>query len=277
MPLGGAADRVSMAVGNAMLGNPADAAGLEITLVGPSLVATRRVGAVVAGTPFQLSSSRQVLGGHKTFTLEPGEELHIGGTPRGARAYLCVVGGFQTPAILDSRSALAPAASGDELPCAESTAASHFIRPDFLAEVMPTQHPLRIVAGPQADWFPFTLDSAGPWTVSPASNRMGLRLTGPTLTVPPRELISEPVCPGAIQVTQDGQLIILGVDGQTIGGYPKVAQVIGADLDRLGQLRQGDQVSFETVPLQRAEELFRARAESLRLLCARIRLAAEAF
>jgi biotin-dependent carboxylase-like uncharacterized protein len=277
VPVGGAADRVSMAVGNAIVGNPMYAAALEITLVGPSLIALQRVGAVVAGAPFQLNSSRQELLGHKSFTLEPGEELHIGGTPHGARAYLCVVGGFLTPWILDSRSALSPAAKGDELPCAESSAVHHFVRPDFFGEVMPTLQALRIVAGPQADWFTFTLDRTGPWTVSPASNRMGLRLSGPALPVPPRALVSEPVCPGAIQVTPDGQLIVLGVDGQTIGGYPKVAQVIGADLDRVGQLRQGDLVSFETVPLERAESIYRAHVQQLRLLCERIRLAGEAF
>jgi allophanate hydrolase subunit 2 len=95
--------------------------------------------------------------------------------------------------------------------------------------------------------------------------------------VPARELVSEPVAPGAIQVTQDGQLIILGVDGQTIGGYPKVAQVISADLDLVGQLRPGDQVIFEIVTLERAEAISRARAQTLGQLCQRIRLAAQAF
>ena len=106
---------------------------------------------------------------------------------------------------------------------------------------------------------------------------MGLRLTGPALSALPRELISEPVCPGAIQVTQEGQPIILGIDGQTIGGYPKVAQVISADLDLLGQLRPGDRVSFETVAVERAEDIYRARVHSLGLLCQRLRLAAQAF
>ena len=76
---------------------------------------------------------------------------------------------------------------------------------------------------------------------------MGLRLLGEPLRVPPRELVSEPVCPGAVQVTRDGQCIVLGVDGQTIGGYPKVGQVIAADLDLLGQVRPGDRVWFERV------------------------------
>ena len=66
---------------------------------------------------------------------------------------------------------------------------------------------------------------------------MGLRLNGPLLPAPPGEMLSEPVCPGTVQVTREGQCIVLGVDGQTIGGYPKIAHVIDADLDLLGQLR----------------------------------------
>src|SRR5436309_7704836 len=92
---------------------------------------------------------------------------------------------------------------------------------------------------------------------------MGLRLVGRPLRRPERDLVSQPVCPGTVQVTRDGQCIILGVDGQTIGGYPKVAQVIRADLDKLGQLRPGERIRFEYVSLERAEELYRQRADLL--------------
>src|SRR5262249_61631977 len=100
--------------------------------------------------------------------------------------------------------------------------------------------------------------------VTPASNRMGLRLRGAPLSLPQRELVSEPVCPGTVQVTRDGQCIILGVDGQTFGGYPKIAQVISADLDLLGQLRPGDRVRMQRVTLGEAEEGYRQRQAVLR-------------
>jgi biotin-dependent carboxylase-like uncharacterized protein len=285
VPAGGAADRSALAIGNAMLGNGPAAAGVEITLVGPALSAAQRIGAVVVGAPFQLRSGRQPLSANKAFTLEAEEELHVGGTPYGARAYLCVVGGFQTALVLGSRTSLSPLRGGEELPCSPSGTIAHLVRDEFPAEVVPSlaralrlgQHRLRIVAGAQADWFSLTLDGDAEWTVSPASNRMGLRLTGSPLAVPARELVSEPVSPGAIQVTQDGQLIILGVDGQTIGGYPKIAQVIGADLDLVGQFRPGDHVSFESVTLERAQAIYRGRAHHLAQLYQRIRLAAEAF
>src|SRR5207248_11220518 len=101
--------------------------------------------------------------------------------------------------------------------------------------------------------FPGDVLAGRAFRVTAAGNRMGLRLQGEALPVPAREMVSEPVCPGSVQVTRDGQCIVLGVDGQTIGGYPKVAQVIGADLDKLGQLRPGERIDFERVTLEEAE------------------------
>ena len=128
--------------------------------------------------------------------------------------------------------------------------------------------------GAQAEWFD-TAALYGPATfaVTPASDRMGLRLSGPALPVPRRELLSEPVCPGSVQVTRDGQCIVLGVDGQTIGGYPKVAQVISADLDRVGRLRPGDGVRFQRVQLGEAKWLYHARQRLLREWVTRLRTA----
>src|SRR5262249_50045170 len=129
---------------------------------------------------------------------------------------------------------------------------------------------LRILDGPQADWFSENaINEHGPkpWptlTVSKDSNRMGIRLeVTPRITVPDRELVSEPVCPASVQVTRDGQCIILGVDGQTIGGYPKIAQVISADLDWLGQVRPGQPVFFQCVTLEEAERLNQAKQREL--------------
>jgi biotin-dependent carboxylase-like uncharacterized protein len=286
VPLGGAADRSALASGNVLLGNSPDAAALEITLVGPALVARTRVGGVVMGAPFQLSSSRQALAPNKSFTLEPDEELHVGGTPLGVRAYLCVVGGLQTTSILGSRSGLAPVERGQELACAASAVRCQFVRdtlpwslvPALSPELAAARHELRIVAGAQEDWFPaVALEEWGEFGVQTASNRMGLRLHGRPLPGPARDMVSEPVCPGAIQVTRDGQAIVLGVDGQTIGGYPKIAQVISADLDALGQLRPGVQVTFRAVALEAACQWQRQRQQQLARWLLRLRLAAGAF
>src|SRR5262249_48899750 len=122
---------------------------------------------------------------------------------------------------------------------------------------------LRFLDGPQADWFRADDLLQRDFMVTPASNRMGVRLSGPALALPARELTSEPVCPGSVQVTRDGQCIILGVDGQTIGGYAKIAQVISADLDRVGQLRPGESVNFARVTIVEAEAAYHKRCAQL--------------
>jgi allophanate hydrolase subunit 2 len=86
-------------------------------------------------------------------------------------------------------------------------------------------------------------------------------------------MVSEPVCPGSVQVTRDGQCIVLGVDGQTIGGYPKMAQVISADLDKLGRLRPGETIRFRRVPPEDAETIYRAKQAELREWVTRLRTA----
>jgi antagonist of KipI len=276
VPLGGAADRASLALGNALVGNPPDAPALEISLTGPTLQADGPLAGVLFGAPFELRSDRQRLMAGRTFTLQPGEQLTIGGTPEGMRAYLCVHGGFEAAPLLGSRSALQPIQAGDTLTCPASV-----LHTRWLSEAWPWRRlskdsavVLRIVAGPQADWFPAESLERSAFRVTPASNRMGLRLEGRPLPLPARELVSEPVCPGTIQVTRDGQCIVLGVDGQTIGGYPKIAQVISADGDHLGQLRPGEQVRFERVELEEAEALYRRRSAELRAWVMRLRAAA---
>jgi allophanate hydrolase subunit 2 len=208
----------------------------------------------------------------KTFMLGPGEVLTIGGTAQGMRSYLCVQGGIQTPIVLGSRSSLAPLRAGDWIDCLPGSTPAHFIldpAPWLEEEVVP----LRVLPGTHSDWFAEE-DFYGPlFQATTDSNRMGTRLLGRPLTVPPRELISQPVCPGTVQVMRDGQCIILGVDGQTIGGYPRIAQVVSADIDRLGQLRPGQSVRFERVTLEQAERLYHSKQTELRLRLLRLRVA----
>ncbi len=262
VPVGGAADRASLALGNALVGNPPDAPALECSLSGPTVVADGPLAFVVYGAPFELSTDRGRLRAGKTFTLEAGEELTIAGTHVGARAYLCIRGGLDGPVVLGSRSSLEPLQAGAELPCKPGRIHGRFLPPIFPIEDGPVT--LRVLPGPQADWFPAGELERRTYSVLPASNRMGVRLDGEPLPVPARELISEPVCPGTVQVTRDGRCVILGIDGQTIGGYPKVAQVISADLDRVGQLRAGQTVRFLDVDLELAQRLYRARQTDLR-------------
>lgn len=272
LPLGGAADRFAHALGNALVGNEPSAVALEVTLFGPTLEAVAPVACVVFGPSFQSAINGTPLRPNTTFALEPGDVLRVGGTRSGCRGYLCVAGGFDAPKVLGSRSALEPIRAGDVLACRPSRC-----EPRSPAEELyplgEGARVLRVLDGPQRDWFTDDTFFANEYEVSPASNRMGVRLKGPPLSRRAGELVSEAVAPGAVQVTNDGLPVVLGVDGQTIGGYPKVAHVIRADLDALAQLRPGDRVRFVRVTHAEASEAATARAARLREWLARLRAA----
>ncbi len=271
VPVGGAADRFSLAVGNALVGNAPDAAALELTLTGPTLQADTPLACVVFGAPFVLESNRQRLTTGRTFTLYPQELLRIDGTPEGARAYFCVRGGFRVQEFLGSHSGLEPLRADADLHYCPGTIAGRFIRPTFTWNSEPML--IRTLDGPQASWFEVGEFYDQTFAVTPASDRMGLRLRGRPLARPNRELVSEPVCPGAVQVTRNGQCIVLGVDGQTIGGYPKIAQVISADLDKLGQLRPEARIRFTRVTLADAEAAHRNKQAELHQWLTRLQVA----
>jgi 5-oxoprolinase (ATP-hydrolysing) subunit C len=272
MPLGGAADRFSWMLGNALVGNPPDAAALEICLHGPTLRADCDIGCAIVGAPFEIHRRDSTVAANRSINLKRGEVLRIAGTPRWSRAYFCVRGGFLNAPVLGSRSSLEPIGRGLDLECTSGSLAERALHwPPNERDDEPT--PLRTIPGPQADWFDLTRFFGAKFQVTPASNRMGLRLLGDSLPRPKRELVSEPVAAGAVQVVNDGQCIVLGVDGQTIGGYPKVANVIAADLDRLGQVRPGDEVVFKLVSMDEAETAWRERQRALRTWQARLQIA----
>jgi 5-oxoprolinase (ATP-hydrolysing) subunit C len=268
VPLGGAADRFSWMLGNALVGNPLDAAALEICVLGPTLKATCELGISVVGAAFEMFRNGEPLSSNRSIQLHQGNELRIAGSKSGARAYLCVRGGFQEPLILGSQSSFEPVKRGQELLASPSTVTERGILWPPNADDGPIR--FRAIPGPQAEWFHLERFFGPTFSVSPTSNRMGLRLSGDPLPRPERELVSEPVAPGAVQVVNDGQCIVLGVDGQTIGGYPKVAHIIAADLDRLGQLRPGDEIAFELASMDEAEAAWRERQRELQAWLTRL-------
>jgi KipI family sensor histidine kinase inhibitor len=209
------------------------------------------------------------------FEVADGGLVSIGAPTSGLRTYIAVGGGLATPAVLGSRSvdvlsklgggALRPGnvlAVGSERRL-ESTRPPSGASPPPAASPPPTAAPplaapvipargavarLRVIGGPRLDWFePDALDAllGSTYTVSPASNRTGLRLTGPPLPrLTGRELPSEGMVTGSIEVPPDGQPILLLADHPTVGGYPVIAVVVSADVGLAAQLRPGDQISF---------------------------------
>jgi biotin-dependent carboxylase-like uncharacterized protein len=260
VPSAGAFDVTAHGLANALLGNPATCATLELTLVGGVYLAEQQLALALAGAPMDArieepNGESRPLKVPQSFTLGAGERLAIGGTRHGARTYLAVSGGWDTPIILGSRSSEVPLRRDDRVP-AES-GSTWVRRPVTLPEDdRAIEGPVHVLPGPdaaacsvQTRWHDQT------YRVGSHADRMGIRLEGPALDIPADPVrLSAPVAPGAIQLA-GGQLILLGVGCGTMGGYHHIAHVISADLRRVGQLRPGDQVQFELVTLACARTL----------------------
>ena len=272
----GPMDTFSHRMANALVGNAADAATLEITLIGPELEFDAPTMIAVCGAEFDVTCNGQAIAGSTSAAVPRGGRVQFGRRRAGARAYLAVAQGFKTPLLLGSRATHVVSAmggvhgraliAGDRLLIAAAPP-EHIGRRGVGMAVPNGRARLRVIPGPQADWFTpeamRTLTSVG-FRVSPRSNRMGYRLEGPPLQrARLEEPISEPVAFGAIQVPAAGEPILLMADRQTAGGYPKIAAVIAADLPIAGQLAPGDVIEFAACTRQEAAAALIARERPL--------------
>ena len=263
VPRSGAADVASLRLANRLVGNPDGAAGIEFTLGRAALSFPAGAQVAVTGAPVSLTvePGTEDPAHGSAFEMLPGSVLRVGAPPAGLRSYLAVRGGVGVPPVLGSRSAdlrsgLGPAAlrPGDVLPIGgEQTAATQAtaMQP-VVPPVAGEPAVLRVVPGPRDDWFaPDALRQlcAGTYTVTPASDRTGLRLDGPALPFAGRgELLSEGVVTGALQVPHGGRPILLLADHPVTGGYPVIATVLSADIGLAAQLRPGSKVRFTLAP-----------------------------
>ncbi len=255
---GGPADSLAHDLANALLGNQASAATIEFSLIGPLL--TLEGGPIfcaLTGAIDQAYLEERVLEPERSFRWLPGQTLRLGGMARGARGYLAIAGGIHTPLLLGSRQGQCPLAANQTLPVlAQNAPLRRAAQPIWKLPA----GPIRVTAGPEFREFEDRAFLETPWKCSSLVNRMGCRLEGPPLARnTKKELLSEPVLPGTIQVNHAGLPMILGVQCQTIGGYPRIACVIRADLDKVGQLRPGDPVILERVELRVARTAWREK------------------
>ncbi|WP_121252720.1 biotin-dependent carboxyltransferase family protein [Nocardioides ferulae] len=259
VPRAGALDGPAAALGNRLVGNPPEAAVLEVTFGGLAVRAHagRWVAVTGASGPVRIAG-RPCAGGRAEF-LPAGEVLEVGPPAVGLRSYVAVAGGIEVPPVLGSRStdtlawvgppALTP---GAVLPLGDPTgppAAHEVPRPPPSAGV------LRLHPGPRLDWFSsgaLDLLCSSPYTVGIDSNRVGLRLEGHRLRRRrPGELPSEGMVSGAVQVPPNGRPVIFLADHPPTGGYPVIAVVERADLWQCAQLRPGQTVRFTRAPAVR--------------------------
>lgn len=259
----GAADALALRAGNLLVGNAENAAALEMTLVGGTF--EFESDAVIALTGSDFGAGLPLW---SPIEVKAGQVVRCAATQLGARCYLSVRGGIAAPKVMGSASVhVMTGVGGRALRTGEVLAIGNgaIRRPRNPARGVPGYTRgglLRVTPGPQAEWFAGEL-YAGPYVVSEESNRMGLRIRGAAIPSRSGHMLTEGVALGAIQVPPDGQPIILFVEHQTTGGYPKPANVISADFWRLGQLRPRDEVRFEEIAIHQAVDLLRDQEQWL--------------
>ncbi|GGM21362.1 hypothetical protein GCM10010841_31580 [Deinococcus aerophilus] len=273
---GGAADPVALRLANALVGNPAGAAALEVTLVGPTLRFDQNALISVCGAPFVATLDGAPFGLWRAAAVRAGQTLALGSTPRGLRAVLAVRGGLRAQTVFGSAStdlrggfgghggrALV---AGDRLtwePAPPLSPPGAFISPALHTPPGP-HHVLRVSALPEATPELLRALTTPVFTVSSQADRMGLRVTEAVAAPHDPARVSLPNVPGMVQVPPDGRPIVLGPDAGTHGGYPTPLAVIRADLPRLGQLRPGDTLQFRAVDLSLAHAALREQERALR-------------
>ncbi|MEX2262218.1 MAG: biotin-dependent carboxyltransferase family protein [Bryobacteraceae bacterium] len=264
----GAADTISLRAGNLLVGNPENAPALEMTLVGGAFEFDGDAVVAITGSDFGAS-----VPAWRAVNCRAGETLRLGAARSGARCYLCIQGGIDVPQVLGSASTHLSSGiggfegralrKGDVLRIGMNSGPVQRKVPKLLPDTL-SRKALRVTPGLQAGWFPDAALCGPTWRVTEESSRMGLRLSGPRiLPHTPQELLTEGVSVGAIQVPSGGQPIILFVEHQTTGGYPKIANVISADLPVVGQLRPRDEVRFEPVGFDEARRLLLEQEEAI--------------
>jgi biotin-dependent carboxylase-like uncharacterized protein len=218
----------------------------------------------------------------QSVTLKRGEAIRIGAITGGACAYLAVEGGFAIEPVLGSRATdirsliggmeARALRKGDLLPLRHAMASDTWELMFASCKLDPAAR-VRIVPGPQRDFFTdaeFEAFTQATYSVGANSSRMGLRLSGrPVAHSRGANIVSDAVAPGSIQIPGDGQPIVLLADRQTTGGYPKIANVISADIPALGRLRSGAPLGFMPVTLEQAVEARREMLAEIESLAAR--------
>ncbi len=275
IPESGPMDRAAFTAANRLVGNGPDAGALEITLTGPLLWAGHDMLIAICGADFQVWIGGVAAPGWYSVFVRGGSLIRFGVRRAGARAYLAVAGGIVVPSFLNSVSTFLSGRfgglkgralqTGDQLETGVDPLRrrAHELWADAGERWPETRRPaysgtpeLRILLGPQASYFASDavqgfLDA--PYRLSHASDRMGIRLEGPVVRHSgPTGIVSDGVLTGSIQIPPDGHPIVMMVDHQTTGGYPKIATVIQADLPLLAQCLPGDSIRFRAVTLAEA-------------------------
>ncbi|SHG19037.1 antagonist of KipI [Microbulbifer donghaiensis] len=281
---GGAADPMAMRLANLLLGNPMDNPVLEVTLAGPTIEFEDEISVAVVGAHFELTLNEESVGCNEVLQIRRGDILSFGQLLSGARAYIAFSGAMDLPKVFGSCGSNLlgrfggvndrAIQRGDSIRFSRIKSVAHR-RLEEHFQLKYTGHPqLRVITGAEAHCFDKqAVDDFynQAYQVSAQSNRMGVRLSGSALdTEEIPQQISSGLCPGTVQIPPDGQPIVSFVEGQTIGGYPRIAHVISADLHMVGQLKTNDRINFLQVTQEHAREILAGKFRLLEQLRAEL-------
>jgi antagonist of KipI len=295
VPLSGPMDADAHRLANLLCGNESGSTALELTLHGAVLMVERELCLAHVGGGSQLHINGEPVPSGRLIRVRAFSLLEFRVSARGCRSYLAICGGIASSCDLGSGSLYEPAhlgglegralrhgdlllpadpekssssaiCDGIELGVSGWRASRWGIPSDVASPAAPTT--LRVLPGPEWEEFPTVVQDiflTSTYRLTAASGRMGYRLEGPSLERRAvGEMLSTAVCPGTVQVPHDGKPILLMSDAQTVGGYPRIAQVFSADLPGCGQLRPGDSVRFALGSMAEAEQAFHFRDRRFR-------------
>jgi antagonist of KipI len=290
--VGGALDGFAARALNLCAGNADDAALLEMAQTGPDLVFDREALIAWGGAGFAPTVGGEPVPRDRAVRVAAGEIVSFGLARSGLRAWLAIAGGIDVPLVMGSRATYRRAGIGGHqgralvagdalklfapspwaqqqlaaLRAAGKRATAWTVRPEVMGKPA-KPGTVRALRGPECEWFTKEARHAffsAEWRATKEADRMGVRLQGPELTLTkPQEMISSSVNAGVVQVPPAGQPIVLLPSRQSVGGYPRLAAVITADLGRIAQLRPGDTVRFVETTLATAHDIYLARERDL--------------
>ncbi len=262
----GAMDPISMQIANSLLGNPLTHPVIEVTQLGPIIEFEQDISIAICGAEFELFINDQPQALFSTIDVSTGDKLYFGKLKTGARAYLAFAAELDMEPRFNSYSTHLTAnfggyhgralAKGDRIPLIDPRQVEQRYLLTEQQVKFSGNYRIRCCPSIETTSFPTALIEKlcyNQYQVSSDSNRMGIRLQGRALHVAePIEFTSSGLLPGSIQLPPSGLPIIAGVDAQTVGGYPRLANVISVDLPILGQLKTKDKISWEMVSVEQA-------------------------
>ncbi|WP_082918106.1 biotin-dependent carboxyltransferase family protein [Oceanobacillus sp. Castelsardo] len=287
MVVSGAMDPFALQVGNLLVGNERNAAGIEAVIMGPKLVFLKDTVIAICGADLSPQLDGKDIPMWKSFFVQKGQSLSFGQPKKGVYTYIAVAGGIDTPVVMGSRSTYVKAGIGgvngrflqkDDMLHSSDVKEKIRLRrlPDNLIPIYQSDQKIRVILGPDRDAFSQrTVETflTGTYEITKQTDRMGMRLNGPKIQhVSKADIISDSIFLGTIQVPANGQPIILLADRQTTGGYTRIATVISVDVARVAQNLPGGKLQFEEISVQEAQALHIKQEKILRQLAVGARI-----